>query len=111
MSLDALFHLDANSEHSLQKQIIEQITRAIVNGNLLTDRPLPSSRNLSSQLKVGRNTVILAYERLVSDGYLISKERSGYFVNPEILQGYAQAPTETESEKGPYQSDLSLIHI
>ncbi len=105
MPLDALFHLDANSEHSLQKQIIEQITRAIVNGNLPTDLPLPSSRNLSSQLKVGRNTVILAYERLVSDGYLISKERSGYFVNPEILKGYAQAPPETESGKGPYQSD------
>ncbi|MCS5594729.1 MAG: PLP-dependent aminotransferase family protein, partial [Porticoccaceae bacterium] len=105
MPLDALFHLDANSEHSLQKQIIEQITRAIVNGNLPTDLPLPSSRNLSSQLKVGRNTVILAYERLVSDGYLISKERSGYFVNPEILKGYAQAPPETESGKDPYQSD------
>jgi len=103
MSLDALFHLDANSEHSLQKQIIEQITRAIVNGNLPADLPLPSSRNLSSQLNVGRNTVILAYERLVSDGYLISKERSGYFVNPDILQGYAQAPAHAELGKGLYQ--------
>ena len=105
MSLVALFHLDSDSEHSLQKQIIEQIARAIVNGNLPTDMPLPSSRHLSSQLKVGRNTVILAYERLVSDGYLISKERSGYFVNPDILQGYAQAPVKKQSEKGAYQPD------
>ena len=61
MSLDALFHLDPNSKHSLQKQIIEQIARAIINHNLPINVPLPSSRSLSSQLKVGRNTVILAY--------------------------------------------------
>jgi GntR family transcriptional regulator/MocR family aminotransferase len=103
MSLDALFHIDSNSEHSLQKQIIEQITRAIVNGNLPTDTPLPSSRHLSSQLKVGRNTVIFAYERLLSDGYLISKEHSGYFVNLDILEGYAPAPAKDQSEKGLYQ--------
>ena len=103
MSIDVLFHLDSNSEHSLQKQIIEQIARAIINHNLPTDVPLPSSRNLSSQLKVGRNTVILAYERLVSDGYLISRERSGYFVNPDILSGYAKPPEQ--SEAGQFQPD------
>ena len=105
MSLNVLFHLDANSKHSLQKQIIEQITRAIINRNLPTDVPPPSSRNLSSQLKVGRNTVILAYERLVSDGYLISRERSGYFVNPDILNGYAQS--ELTNEIGQQQPDWS----
>ena len=105
MSPDVLFHLDANSGHSLQKQIIEQITRAIINRNLPTDVPLPSSRSLSSQLKVGRNTVILAYERLVSDGYLISRERSGYFVNPDILNGYVKP--EANLEAGQQQPDWS----
>ena len=103
MSLDALFHLDPNSKHSLQKQIIEQIARAIINHNLPINVPLPSSRSLSSQLKVGRNTVILAYERLVSEGYLISHERSGYFVNPDIFSGYAKLPEL--SEAGQFQPE------
>ena len=82
-----LFHVDPDSEHSLQKQIREQIAAAIVNGHIPLDKPLPSSRSLSSQLNVGRNTVILAYEHLLRDGYLLSRQRSGYFVNPDILVG------------------------
>ena len=46
-----------------------------------------SSRKLSEQLGIGRNTVMLAYAALEEDGYLIARERSGYFVNPEILEG------------------------
>ena len=34
---------------------------------------------------MARNTVVLAYQHLITEGYLVSKERSGYFVNPEIL--------------------------
>ncbi len=84
---ESLFHLDPDSGQSLQKQIQEHITSAIQGGHLPLDRPLPSSRSLASQLKVGRNTVILAYERLLGDGYLIAHQRRGYFVNPDILSG------------------------
>ncbi len=50
------------------------------------DLPLPSGRELAQQLKVSRNTIVLAYQRLVDEGYLISRERQGYFVNPAILR-------------------------
>ena len=74
---DFLFHLDPDSGHSLQKQIQEQIASAILSGHIPQDKPLPSSRNLAAQLKVGRNTVILAYERLADDGYLLAREQIG----------------------------------
>ncbi len=47
---------------------------------------LPSSRKLAQQLSVARNTVVAAYQQLVADGYLVSKDRSGIFVNEEILE-------------------------
>ena len=98
MLANQLFRLDRNAGHSLQKQIMEQIASAIIGGHIPVDRPLPSSRSLAGDLKVGRNTVILAYERLLSDGYLISRERSGYFVNPEILGGAAVNPYSNANE-------------
>lgn len=81
-----LFQLNRGSDYSLQKQIVEQIVAAIAGGHIPLDTPLPSSRSLADQLEVARNTVTLAYNRLRDDGYLISKERSGYFVNPEAVQ-------------------------
>lgn len=47
---------------------------------------LPSSRKLAQQLEVARNTVVAVYQQLIADGYLISRQRSGIFVNEEILE-------------------------
>ncbi|WP_197493283.1 MocR-like pyridoxine biosynthesis transcription factor PdxR [Woeseia oceani] len=77
--------MKAKSGASLQKQIVEQIVAAIAQGHITAETPLPPSRILASQLGVARNTVTLAYQRLKEDGYLLSRERSGYFVNPEFL--------------------------
>ena len=82
-----LFHLTPGQGGSLQQQLREQIASAILNGNVPLEQALPSSRKLSQQLKVARNTVVLAYEHLLDDGYLIARERSGYYVNPDILTG------------------------
>ncbi len=80
-----LFTLDAGLNASLQQQLRQQIAKAILDKHIPLDSPLPSSRKLATQLNIARNTVVLAYEHLLDDGYLIAKERSGYFVNPSIL--------------------------
>ncbi len=82
-----LFHLTPGKGGSLQQQLREQIATAILNGNIPVESPLPSSRKLAQQLNVARNTVVLAYEHLLDDGYLLARERSGYYVNPDILNG------------------------
>lgn len=87
-----LFHLDSSRKESLQFQIREQISQAILEGHLPRDVALPSSRKLARELNVARNTVMLAYEQLLEDGFLIARERSGYFINPEILKGRADTP-------------------
>ena len=81
-----LFHLDAGLSASLQQQLRQQIAQAILAKHIPLDSPLPSSRKLAKQLNIARNTVVLAYDHLLDDGYLVAKERSGYYVNPNILE-------------------------
>ena len=95
-----LFHLDAGLSATLQKQLRQQIAQAILARHIPLDLPLPSSRKLAKDLNIARNTVVLAYEHLLDDGYLIAKERSGYYVNPDILNNslvIEALPTERNS--------------
>ena len=94
-----LFHLSPEKDTILQQQLREQIAAAILNGNIPQDAPLPSSRKLAKQLNVARNTVVLAYEHLLDDGYLIARERSGYYVNPDILAGKVEVEAPVYNEE------------
>ncbi len=82
---------------SLQGRIRGMLVSAVLDGHLPVDAPIPSSRELADVIGVARNTVVLAYQQLADEGYLVSRRRSGHFVNPEILgQKLAQpAPRHT----------------
>jgi GntR family transcriptional regulator/MocR family aminotransferase len=105
-----LFDIDPKRPESLQRQLREQIANAILDGQIPLDRALPSSRGLANELKIARNTVVLAYEQLLDDGYLISKSRSGYFVNADILEGHAEKPVrlnDIDAEPMPWETLLT----
>lgn len=106
-----LFHLDpANTDH-LQTQIRELMVDSIMEGHLPPGSAMPSCRELAKQLSVSRNTVVLTYERLVDDGLLWSKEKSGYFVaedcQPSGLRGNAPA-SEAATERIDWQRRLQI---
>ncbi|MFI5011523.1 MAG: PLP-dependent aminotransferase family protein [Hyphomicrobiales bacterium] len=75
-----LFRNFAQNQRSLQVQIRQMIVTAIEERRLAANARMPSSRELASSLGVARNTVVLAYRQLVDEGFLLSQERSGYFV-------------------------------
>ena len=83
---DLLFPIRPAAATSLQSQIREKIVTAILDGHIPAGDRLPSSRRLARDLKVSRNTVTLAYQALVDDGFLLGRERSGYFVNRDMLE-------------------------
>ncbi len=87
-----LIQLSFRSKVGLQAQIREMLVAAILDGHIPVGVALPSTRVLAAQLGVARNTVALAYELLVNEGYLLTKSRSGHFVNPEIVAGRAGPP-------------------
>ncbi len=61
-------------------QLRQSVAGAILSGRLRVDDRMPSSRKLAAHLKISRITVTLAYQELVADGYLVSRDRSGYYV-------------------------------
>ena len=75
------FFLDPNFQGSLQKQIQQIVASAILAGRLHPGEKLPSSRKLATHLGISRITVTLAYNELVSDDYITSATRSGFYVS------------------------------
>ncbi|UZM99805.1 GntR family transcriptional regulator [Lysinibacillus sp. MHQ-1] len=63
-------------------QIYEEIRQSILSKRLLGHEQLPSKRALARTLDVSVHTVKEAYEQLLAEGYVYSKERSGYFIAP-----------------------------
>lgn len=92
-----LFQLTSDSKLSLQTQLRENLVKAILDGHIPLDTALPSSRELAKQLGVARNTVVLAYQHLIDENYLLAQERKGYFVNPDILSGRVQSPRQEQA--------------
>ena len=72
----------------------ETLVNAILSGIFAADTPLPSCRQLASQLRVSRNTTALVFESLVNEGYLISRPRSGYYLHPDYHEA---SPAAVES--------------
>lgn len=73
--------LELNSSEPLYEQIYRYLKEEIKTGRLAVNTKLPSTRNLAFHLQVSRNTIDLAYSQLVSEGYVESVPKSGYYVN------------------------------
>jgi DNA-binding FadR family transcriptional regulator len=69
--------LDAANGNSLHRQVYFALRRSILAGRLAPGARLPSSRALARRLNLSRNTVLSAYEQLVSEGYLVARVDSG----------------------------------
>lgn len=63
------------------EKVVHYIRKQIEQGYWQVGMSLPSLRMLSRQLHVGKNTVIRAYYQLEDEGLIISRERSGFYVN------------------------------
>ena len=72
--------LRRGQDNSLQAELSAQLKKMIQRGELRAGERLPSSRELAATLHISRNTVIAAYDLLMSEGYLESEQRSGVYV-------------------------------
>lgn len=77
---DLTIALRTDSEKCLYEQIYEYIRQEIREGKLRPGERLPSTRSLAEYLQISRSTATLAYEQLVSEGYIESQPYRGYFV-------------------------------
>lgn len=85
-----------NKEENLYEQIYQFFIKEIRQARIKSGEKLPSRRALAQHLGVSLNTIKLAYDQLMDEGYIISKERSGFYVDklsPEDLPRIPKART------------------
>lgn len=74
------FALDRRSSVSLQDQITRFFREAIAEGRVRAGRRVYSSRQLAMDFGVSRTTAVGAYERLIAEGYFVTRPGAGVFI-------------------------------
>jgi len=107
---DWLVHIRRSEHASLQTQIREALVSAILDGQLAREEPIPSTRKMAKSLSVSRNTVVLAYQGMLDDGYLVARERSGYYVAEKALESVTpQRPSSAARAAGEIDWATRLV--
>ena len=101
-------HLDTSSKTTLQMQIVDQIAALVQGGKLKAGAALPSTRELSGQLGVSRNTVSEAYERLAAEGYISTARAKGTFIRAIVTDDGSSPATKAFTEAPAIATNLPL---
>ena len=95
---DTPFHPSPNIP--LYQALYDHLRSAILSGELKSGLKMPSTRALAEELRVSRNTVLNAYQQLLAEGYLESREGSGTFVVPVLPELLLTAPRQSVPKTG-----------
>ncbi len=108
-----MYMLDHRDSIPLYTQLYQQVRSKILEGSLPPGTKMPSSRKLSQDLCISRNTVGMAYDQLYSEGFLACKARSGFYVEdlgltgPKTTSLHLYEPPEPETETKDIQYDFT----
>lgn len=75
--------IDIDDETPLFTQLMNQIKQGVINGELKPGDPLPSIRQLASDLDINSKTVAKAYKMLDRDAIISAKGYRGTFIHLE----------------------------
>lgn len=93
---------------SLQDQLYDGLRSAMLTGQLTGGTRLPASRRLAEELSVSRNTVTLAFDRLLAEGYLEARVGDGTFVNRTLPEALLESGAPGRSRTPHHRPDLSV---
>ena len=100
--------VDRKSEKSVTAQVYGAVKHLIVSGDLAVGKRLPSSRTIARELAISRTTAIQVFERLASEGLIVSRTGSGSFVS-DVAE--AQRPRGSLVVEGERQSTGKLADL
>src|ERR1700761_9177154 len=89
--------LDRSRPESLATQMADQIREAIRCARIAPGTRLPSSRRLSEQLEISRNTAVRAYDELLMEGIIEARPASGIYVVEQPALKSPSPPLAAES--------------
>lgn len=102
--------IDKDIKISLIKQVYGQIKAMILEGKLLEEGKLPSTRWLSRNINVSRNVILEAYDQLMAEGYIESRKGSGTIVAKGLYFKKGRTKGEESFSKGaPKESTSNII--
>ena len=97
---------------SFRYQVLaDQIIQRIQSGVYPQEQKLPSIRQLSQELNISKGTAVRCYEYLEDQGWIIAKEKSGFFPHPsatvsaESISGPATAALRNKPALSPQQKE------
>ncbi|TDP74451.1 PLP-dependent aminotransferase family protein [Roseateles toxinivorans] len=99
LNLD-LTGLQLDRSLGLSEQIHAQLKARILQGRLAASLRLPTTRELAQALGVSRNTVVRAYEQLLSEACIESRPGAGTFVAP-VQSKPSVIPGSVATPRGP----------
>jgi GntR family transcriptional regulator/MocR family aminotransferase len=100
---EALVQLDRDRP-GLADQLIDALREAIADGRLAPGTRLPSSRALAADLKLSRGVVVEAYEQLVAEGRLLSRQGAG-----TVVAGLTSSRVERPAELPDQRSMVTVL--
>jgi GntR family transcriptional regulator/MocR family aminotransferase len=100
----SLIQVDRNASVTLYIQVCNSFISLITSGTLQPADILPSSRILAELIGINRNTVKLAYEELISQGWAESIERKGVFVLSRLPIRSKTLLPETNKNNSPQEA-------
>src|ERR1051325_1940786 len=105
---NGLITLNAQSETPLYRQLYNCLRKAILTGQLAPGTRLQSSREISKELDVSRNTVVNAFEQLLAEGYLEGQVGSGTYVSRALPEELLNVKTIARSSARVGNKGLEL---
>src|SRR5262249_5098521 len=89
-----MVRLDRASSEPLYQQLYRQIREELESGSFDSSASrVPSSRALAAALGISRPTVNQAFSKLLAEGYLQTRKRSGLFVADHLPATFLKAAT------------------
>ena len=101
--------LDRVGEKPMHRQLYDQLRELILTGRVSSGERLPSTRTLSRDLSVSRNTIATAFDQLLAEGYLEGRVGAGSYVSRELPEETLSARSEATCapESHPRKRGLS----
>ena len=91
----------------LYEALYRAIRGDILTGKLAAGEKLPSKRALAENLEVSKITVETAYNQLLAEGYIVSREKIGYFVE-DIPHRHTASPVKPVPKETPAPALVDL---
>jgi len=99
-----------SKNRTLTENICFEIKNQITNGILKPNEKLPSKRSLSEHLGVSVITVQNAYSELISEGYIYSIEKKGFFVT-DLSMTFIENTNSDEKNRDFEENNFVSIKI